>query len=81
MSEASADDLKSVIDFIKNLRHLEKVDIVGHSFGGMVAVCLTGKYPEYIEKVVLIGCPYKTVHSDFKPVAGEMVEVAKSGVV
>jgi hypothetical protein len=28
-SETSADDLKSVIDFIKNLRHLEKVDIVG----------------------------------------------------
>ena len=80
-SKVCADDLKSVIDFIRNLRHLEKVDIVGHSFGGMVAVCLTGKYPEYIEKVVLIGCPYKVLHPDFKPVVDELIELANKGVL
>jgi len=79
-SEASADDLRSVIDFIKNLRHLQKVDIVGHSFGGMVAVCIAGKYPECVGKVVSMGSPYKVIHPDFQPVLDGMVEMAHKGV-
>ena len=79
-SETCADDLKAVIDFIGNLRHLERVDIVGHSFGGMVAVYLAGKYPECIERVVLIGYPYKVLHPDFQPVVDEMVKLANAGV-
>ena len=79
-SEASADDLKSVIDFIKNLRHLEKVDIVGHSFGGMVAVCLAGKYPEHVGKIVSIGAPYTVINPSFQPIVDEFVEMANKGI-
>jgi pimeloyl-ACP methyl ester carboxylesterase len=78
-SETSADDLKSVIDFIKNLRHLEKVDIVGHSFGGMVAVCLAAKYPEYIGRIVSISAPYKVIHPGWKPFLDRMLEMAHKG--
>ncbi len=79
-SEKSADDLKAVIDFIINLRHLEKVDIVGHSFGGMVAVCLAGKYPECIGKIVSIASPYKVINPGFQPILDGMVELAHKGV-
>ena len=79
-SEACADDLKSVIDFIKNLRHLEKVDIVGHSFGGMVAVCIAGKYPECVRRIVSMGAPYKALHPSFQPVVNEFVEMAHKGI-
>ena len=79
-SETCADDLKAVIDYIKDLRHIERVDIVGHSFGGMVAVCLVGRYPECVRRVVLMGCPYKVLHPDFQPMVDEMVKLANTGV-
>lgn len=78
-SESCADDLKSVIDYMKTLTQLEKVDVVGHSFGGMVATYLAAKYPEHIGKIVLMGCPYKILHPAIKPFSDEMVEVANKG--
>lgn len=79
-SETCADDLKSVIDFLRSLRNMEKVDIVGHSFGGMVAVCIAGKYPECVGKIVSIGAPYKVLNSSFQPTVDEFVEMANRGV-
>jgi len=78
-SETSADDLKFVIDHIRNLRQVEKVDIVGHSFGGMVAVCLAGKYPECIGKIVSMSSPYKVIGLSWKPFLDEMVRMAAKG--
>lgn len=78
--EACADDLKSVIDHIRKLRHVEKVDIVGHSFGGMVAACLAAKCPEYIGKLVLMGCPYKALNQSFQPIAAELIKLAHDGL-
>lgn len=78
--EASADDLKSVIDFIKTRTGLEKVDIVGHSWGSVVAVYLAGKYPDDIGKIVLMGSTYLTVNIQFQPVVAFLIGLAKSGV-
>lgn len=79
-SEACADDLKSVIDFIKNLRGIEKINVVGHSFGGMVVVCLAGKYPECVGKIVSIGSPYKALPPSFQSVADELIKQSNKGV-
>jgi len=79
-SEECANDLKSVIDFIKNLSHIEKVDIVRHSFGGMVAVCLAGKYLERVGKIVSIGSPYKVLNPSFQLVTNELIELAHEGI-
>jgi len=41
-SEACANDLKSVVDFIKKIRGIEKINVVGHSFGGWLWHVLPG---------------------------------------
>jgi pimeloyl-ACP methyl ester carboxylesterase len=78
-ADSSADDLKSVIDFIKDHTNSEKVDLVGHSWGGIVSVVIAGKYQDDIGKVVLIGMPYKRVKADFQGILDFVIEQAKSG--
>jgi len=36
---------------------VQKCVLIGHSFGGRVAIKLTAKYPELVEKLVLTGVP------------------------
>lgn len=78
-AEQSAADLKSVVDFIKRKAQIEKVDLVGHSWGGAVAAVLAGKYQGDIGRVVLIGFPYKKVHAQFQPAVEMVANLAKSG--
>lgn len=78
-ADSSADDMKSVIDFIRDHTGSEKVDLVGHSWGGIVAVVIAGKYRDAIGKVVLIGMPYKTVKTDFQGILDFVIDKAKAG--
>ena len=43
------------------------VVVVGHSFGGRVAVCLAARYPEQISGLVLSGAPLVRVQSEASP--------------
>lgn len=45
---------EQAVDFIDALK-LEKVDVVGNSFGGALALALAINYPQKIRKVVLMG--------------------------
>lgn len=45
-----ADIVKSYIDNMK----IERVTLIGHSFGGKISIILGSKYPEIIDKIVLI---------------------------
>lgn len=74
--ESSADDLKSVIDFIRERTGVDKVDLVGHSWGAVVALYLAVKCPENIGKMVLMGATYKTVHPNFQPVVDYLIWLA-----
>ena len=44
-----------VLSFLKE-HHIEKVDLVAHSFGGRVALVLLSKHANMFGKVVLTGC-------------------------
>lgn len=44
--------------------------LVGHSFGGRVAVCLAAKYPERVGPLVLTGVPLIRIHAARRPPAG-----------
>lgn len=43
--------------------------LVGHSFGGRVAVCLTAKYPERVGSLVLTGVPLIRLETGRRPPA------------
>ena len=46
--------LKQIVDFLDVL-NLEKVDLVGYSFGGALALGLAVKYPQKVRRMVLMG--------------------------
>lgn len=49
-------DLDTIINDCEDLRktlQIDKWSILGHSFGGCLAILYAAKYPKYIEKVVL----------------------------
>lgn len=49
-----AEDLKALLD----AEGIERARLVGHSWGGVVAMCFAERYPERTEKLVAIGSAY-----------------------
>ncbi len=48
------DYIKFVHDYIKQLK-IKKVILLGHSFGGRIAINFTARYPDLVEKLILTG--------------------------
>lgn len=60
--EMFTDDIKGLIDFLK----IEKIHLLGLSFGGMVAQNFVLKYPSYVSKLILINTMLK-IPENFDP--------------
>ena len=78
-AEASAADLVSVLRAIRSETGVQRVGLVGHSWGGMVAVILAATMPDEVGPVVLVGCPYQRLNQEWAPVAGQFIARAKAG--
>jgi pimeloyl-ACP methyl ester carboxylesterase len=52
------DDIGAVVDYIRALRHVERVSLVGWSLGGPRAGGYTGQHPEKVQKLVLLAPAY-----------------------
>ena len=63
-----ADDVKGLMDFIG----VEKVHLIGRSFGGMIAQHFVLQYPEKVEKLILIATNFGRTDTDW-------VEIPKKG--
>lgn len=76
-SEQYADDIADAI------AGFGPVIIVGHSFGGRVAVNLAAKYPQLVSGLVLTGVPLMRLGAAPKPALGFRIirRLAKSGLV
>ena len=66
--EGRSDQLKAAFTFeattadltqLYNQFQLEKATLIGHSFGGIVAVEFADKHPQKIDKIVLVGAPIR----------------------
>ena len=77
--EPTTDDLKSVIEFIRNLRGIKTIDVIGHSRGGMIATMLAGKYSDYVGGIVLIGTPYRMLNPYYQSMLNKQLELNKVG--
>ena len=49
------EDMKAVVDYLRNRFNKEKIYFVGHSWGSMLGVCYLQKYPETIKAYVGMG--------------------------
>lgn len=52
------DDIGAAIDYVRALRHVEKVSLVAWSLGGPRAAGYAGQHPEKVEKLVLLAPAY-----------------------
>ena len=72
----SLNSIEKISDWIKSLMlkiNIEKIIIVGHSQGGLVGIDFASRYPELIEKIVLVANSYKM------PVNQDLIDLAEAG--
>jgi pimeloyl-ACP methyl ester carboxylesterase len=64
------DDYVEFVVFILKRLEIKKTNIVAHSFGGRIALLLSVKYPDLVDKMILTACagvkPKKTLKYRFK---------------
>jgi pimeloyl-ACP methyl ester carboxylesterase len=68
---ALADDVAALI------RHLgyAKADVLGYSFGGIVALATAGRHPEVVDKLVVVSSPFARagIHAEFQAGMAAMI--------
>ena len=72
----SIKSIEKISDWIKSLMlkiNIEKIIIIGHSQGGLVSIDFASRYPELIEKIVLVANSYKM------PVNQDLIDLAEAG--
>jgi alpha-beta hydrolase superfamily lysophospholipase len=73
----TASDLKSVFKEIAKRSGVSKVGMAGHSSGGAILLVAAGMYPELVDRMILIGAPYKKIHPNFVAYATKVIEMGK----
>lgn len=53
-TEISIDAICQDIELVKNDLHLDKIDLIGHSFGGLIALEYLKRFPQSVRKIILI---------------------------
>jgi pimeloyl-ACP methyl ester carboxylesterase len=61
-------DIAAVVDYIRALRHVEKLNLVGWSLGGPRAAGYAAQNPDKVQKLVLLAPAYNRMMSGVPPV-------------
>jgi pimeloyl-ACP methyl ester carboxylesterase len=66
------DDIGAVVDYVRALRHVEKVSLIAWSLGGPRAGGFAARHPEKVNKLVLLAPAYnRNMPADAPPQTGE----------
>src|SRR5436309_1500250 len=60
-AEVIARDVETLVDEVKSHSYADKVNLVGHSFGGLVARYYASVKPEDVKRVITVGTPHAGV--------------------
>ncbi len=67
-SDSETDDINAVVDYIRKLRGVEKINVIGWSGGGIRLGTYVSRHPEKIEKfVILASSNYSRKNPDDRP--------------
>ncbi len=72
------------LEYVRAASGVETVHLLGHSWGGLVALSYAVTYPERIRSIVLIGCGPPTwdqVRTCFEKIQQRFVELQASGLI
>jgi alpha-beta hydrolase superfamily lysophospholipase len=72
-------DMKAVADFIQAKENVDKVNVVGLSFGTVISLSFAAHHPEEVERMVLMGLPYKKVNDKVKKSVAQLSHMAETG--
>jgi pimeloyl-ACP methyl ester carboxylesterase len=75
--ETMAEDLKRVFSVIREKSGVDKVSAVGHSSGGLVLMVAAGLRPDLLDRIVLVGTPYKSINPLFREYVVKVIQMAK----
>ena len=67
---------KIVYEFIKKFG-LEKINLIGHSFGGRVAIKIAAENPNFLEKIILVNAAGIIYNSRTKRIAAIIAKIIK----
>lgn len=73
---ADIDIVNDLYQLVCSLRR-QKISIIGHSFGGFLALQFAAQYAELVEKLVVVGAPAKFVCSDDYPHGLTLEQIAQ----
>ncbi len=65
-AERAVDDVRAAIDRIRQETGLDRVHLVGHSWGGMVALMTAARFGSAVASLAVVGTPYLTLHESFR---------------
>ena len=57
-TESAASDINAAVDYISKLRRVDKISILGWSWGTQTTGLFTMKHPEKVEKLILFAMPW-----------------------
>lgn len=73
----NVNDYKNIVyEFVKKLG-LEKINLIGHSFGGRIAIKMAAENPNFLEKIILINASGITHNSRTKRIADIIAKIIK----
>jgi alpha-beta hydrolase superfamily lysophospholipase len=76
-ADTMATDIRSVLLDIMKMSEVDRVSGVGHSSGGTTLLVTGGRYPELLDRMVIIGTPYKKINPMFLDYAQKVIDSAK----
>jgi pimeloyl-ACP methyl ester carboxylesterase len=58
------DDVDAAVNFIRGLRHVDRVDLVGWSYGGSIVGGYAAAHPDNVDRLVMLSPAYDRDHPD-----------------
>lgn len=71
---------EDIVQLVKHLK-LEKFALMGHSMGGRTAMAFALKYPEVLEKLVIVDVSPMELNADFNTMKGVTVYKKCSSII